>query len=1187
MKKILLIVLLGVRISYAQTLTSGTNAIMEQTPREAMTSLTGSSYNTVQSTIQYFDKLGRPSQSIVYRGNADAQKDLILSTTQYDAFGRAYKSILPTPSDVQTGGFNAASQSLAATFYGDTSPFTETIFEASPANRPVKGFGAGQTWRTNNKYVSTKYLIAGANEMPLWNVTATGATKNGSYGAGQLLKTETTSEQGNKVIEYKDKEGKIIRKDVEYATGNFMRVFNIYDDFDRLRYVVQPEAYETLSTITSFDESSTVYKEGIFGYKYDALGRVVESHIVGAGTKRFVYDKNDRVILENDDSDAAQNPNYYKFTKYDALGRVVQAGLVFGIGGFSRSQLQTAFDNHPNLTYEERGNDLEGYTNRSFPSSYTPASDNLRTVTYYDDYSFNTDANYNFQAENAFHSQANAKGLVTGTLVRNLETNVWYKYVNYYDYKGRVIQVFSQNHLGGIDRTDYQYRFNGELLKMKIVHNNSIQSFSELYEYTYNHIGQKVRFTHTKDGVSKNVAKYEYNAIGQMKSKLLQPVGASGSKQNGNWTDNNTWLLGEQPTISDNVTINAGHTVTIPNGQIASAGSLADNGTLNNLGTLQMGSLNANSTTLQTIDYTYHIRGGLKGINLDASGEANLSGNKLFSFKLGYEEDGSFHDGNIRSQTWVSAVDNIGRAYFYDYDGASRIVSGTYAGGKYGERYSLHNVSYDKNGNITALKRSGLKSDNTFGVVDDLVYSYQDNSNKIKAVTDNEDQNASFVDATGTTDYTYSADGSLISDANKGISSIEYNYLKLPRRIVQGSTVILNEYDATGKKLKQTIGTDVTHYLDNIIYKNNVLYQSSHDEGRIVNGEYEYFINDHLGSLRVAFRDSLGVAKISQKQDYDPWGAELRGISYLKNSWKQSDIKFSGKEFIQQTNLNDFGWRQQDPILGRMWGVDNRAEKYYSQSPMQFALNNPISFIEVDGDTTQYYDINNNSLISTINDASSLNRIKINRHIYDNVFAQYSGVDLTNQNNAFAFVGNATYLAQEIEEATGINVLAQETGTLSMDFIGSANPDNPKEANGSLNVNSHFDDGSKLNVASYSAIGGPWGNGSPENGNYSADNLRVRNSPDGMIRNGVGFSMDLNPSFNTGRSLLRIHPDGGNYTGTQGCIGLQCTGRQLTKFYNSMNRYLQNHSNIGVSVNIEGNPNNNGRSNRRRRNNGE
>ena len=125
----------------------------------------------------------------------------------------------------------------------------------------------------------------------------------------------------------------------------------------------------------------------------------------------------------------------------------------------------------------------------------------------------------------------------------------------------------------------------------------------------------------------------------------------------------------------------------------------------------------------------------------------------------------------------------------------------------------------------------------------------------------------------------------------------------------------------------------------------------SHDKGRIINGEYEYNIKDHLGNLRVAFRDSSGVAKITQKQDYDPWGSELQGLSYLKNTWKQSDFKYSGKEFIEETGLNDFGWRQQDPILGRMWGIDNRAEKYYDQSPMQFALNNPLSIVEVDGDS--------------------------------------------------------------------------------------------------------------------------------------------------------------------------------------------------------------------------------------------
>jgi RHS repeat-associated protein len=239
-----------------------------------------------------------------------------------------------------------------------------------------------------------------------------------------------------------------------------------------------------------------------------------------------------------------------------------------------------------------------------------------------------------------------------------------------------------------------------------------------------------------------------------------------------------------------------------------------------------------------------------------------------------------------------------------------------------------------------------------FVLVDNLNYTYNANSNKIQKVDDASGETASFSDVANATDYTYNLDGSLASDANKGIK-IEYNYLKLPRRIVKGSTVILNEYDATGKKLKETIGSNTTDYVGNKIYKNGVLYQTSQDEGRIINGEYEYDIKDHLGNLRVAFRDSAGVAKISQKQDYDPWGSELQKISYLKSNWKQSDFKYSGKEFIEETGLNDFGWRPQDPVLGRMWGVDYRAEKYHSQSPMQFALNNPLRVIEVDGDTVK------------------------------------------------------------------------------------------------------------------------------------------------------------------------------------------------------------------------------------------
>ena len=960
MKKLIIFSLLWVCASslHAQTPTSGTNAIMEQTPRVEMTTVVGSTHTTVQSAIQYFDKLGRPSQTVLYRASPDAQKDILSSTTQDDAFGRAYKSILPTPSNVLTGAYNSTAQTLATTFYNnDANPFSETVFEASPANRPIKGFGAGQAWRTVNKSVGTSYLIADAGEVPLWNVSSTGASKVSSgYGAGQLLKTETTSEQGNKVVEYKDKDGNIVRKDVEYESGKFMRTLYLYDDFLRIRYVVQPNAYETLLTQTSFTESSTVYLEGIFSYKYDDLGRVTESHIVGAGTKRLVYDKNDRVVLENDDRDAnilPANKNYYKFTKYDALGRKIQGGLIFGIGTFSRSQLQTDFDGFAGNTYETITNTggLFGYTNTSFPSSYKPDNDNVKEVIYYDNYDiWQTDANYNFQAANAFHTQSNAKRLITGTLVRNIDTDFWMKNVNYYDYKGRIIEQFSLNHRNNLEKMDYQYRFNNEVLKLRIIH----EGITEVSDYSYNHTGQKVGYRHTKDGVTQNVARYDLDDINRLKAKVFKPSGSTiGSKQTGNWTDATTWLSGFLPSVNDNVTINSGQVITIPSGQSGSAGVLNDKGLLRNFGTLSMGKIT--TSDLQTVDFSYKIRGGLHGVNLDASG--NLT-NKIFSFKLGYEEGiGGYFDGKIKSQSWSSAVDNLTRKYIFDYDGASRILSGTYSSGKAGENYSLENMTYDYNGNITSLWRKGMTQNNTFDYIDKLDYSYATNSNKINSVSDTVTGNldtGDFRDGNKSgNDYDYWEDGSLKKDLNKGISSIDYNYLKLPKKVTYSNgNTLENQYDATGKKLKSISSDGITYdFLGNIIYKNNVLYQIAIDEGRIVNGQYEFDIKDHLGNLRLSFRDSLGIAKISTRLDYDPWGLTLKNLTYTNPTFNKNNFQLGSKEKIENFGLNwiDFGARFYMPDVPHFITIDPLAEKASNISMYSYAMNNPMNMIDKDG----------------------------------------------------------------------------------------------------------------------------------------------------------------------------------------------------------------------------------------------
>ena len=931
----------------AQTPTAGKNAVTEQIPRNAMTTISGD-YTAVQTSISYSDGFSRNTQVIQYKGVPDATKDLVVSNSEFDILGRQSKVILPTPATGATGAFLTTTQANAVNFYGDNAPFSNVdTYEASPLNRPLKSYGAGQAWRNNTKFSEMQYEKVGT-EIYLFTLNGTTISK-GNYPANSLYKEIGISERGNRSITYKDKLGRVVQKSVQDGVDvnnnpTYINTSYIFDQFDRLLAVITPELYKWFSTRSSITTTQNEFKELAFFYEYDRRGRLASKQVPGAGISRYIYDKFDRVVLENDDKDANTTPaNYYIFKKYDPLGRIIMTGLINNIGGYSRASLQADFDNYTGTPYETRTSTggLLGYTNTSFPSSYTPADLNVKSVMYYDNYDWNTNPLFNFQSANAYHAQEDAKGMMTGTLFRNLETGVWYKSINYYDFKKRVIEQFSQNRVGGIDRMDYQYRFNGEVLKMKMVH----QGITEIYDYFYNHVGQKIRFTYTKDGVTQNVASYDLDGIGRLQAKVFKPAGSTmNSKQTGNWTDVNTWLSGFLPSVADNVTINSGHTVTIPNGQSGSVGVLNDKGILNNYGTLSMGKFTTGD--LQTVFYSYHIRGGLRGINLDASG--NLT-NKIFSLKLGYEEGiGGYFDNNISSQSWRSSLDNQTRGFTYSYDQASRIKFGLYTGVG-NENYSLNSVTYDLNGNITALSRNGMKAVNSFGLVDNLAYTYQANSNKIQAVTDNSGETASFADATGTTDYNHWEDGSLKSDNNKGISLIEYNYLKRPKRIVKGSTIILYEYDASGRKLREIIGSDTTDYVGNLIYKNRILYQIAHDEGRIINGEYEYNIKDHLGNLRVAFRDSLGIAKISQSEAYGIWGESLPSLSYLKTSWKKDEFRFTGKENLAETGYTDFGARFYDNLVPRFISVDGLSEKGRRWSPYAYGGDNPIRNIDPDG----------------------------------------------------------------------------------------------------------------------------------------------------------------------------------------------------------------------------------------------
>ena len=85
---------------------------------------------------------------------------------------------------------------LANAFYGDTSSYTQTVFEPSPLNRPAKQFGAGQAWKVANKFVEMDYQLAGI-DIFRFDIQSDGSVKwTASYPASSLLSLKTTSERG-------------------------------------------------------------------------------------------------------------------------------------------------------------------------------------------------------------------------------------------------------------------------------------------------------------------------------------------------------------------------------------------------------------------------------------------------------------------------------------------------------------------------------------------------------------------------------------------------------------------------------------------------------------------------------------------------------------------------------------------------------------------------------------------------------------------------------------------------------------------------------------------------------------------------------------------------------------------------------------------------------------------------------
>lgn len=849
----------------------------------------------VKESTQYLDGLGRPLQSVT-KGISPAGKDIVAPVT-YDQYGRESYKFMPYEAGTGNGQFKMSPFTEPATFYSTQYPgesifYGKTDFESSPLNRTIKTMAPGNSWAGSGNGVSQQYLVNTVNDdVRIWDITldpgAAPVARGTPYAAGLLFKNVTIDEAQHKVEEYKNKEGQVILKKVQVGQtagvgyDGWLSTYYVYDDLGNLRFVLPPKMVNSLRGNNWVFPNNLEISALCFRYVYDARNRMVLKQVPGADPVYMVYDIRDRLVMTQDGG--LRQKGKWLVTFYDELNRpsmtalyatnastaTLQAAMNTSTGSSSVTYnipapstltvnshdgrlvykavdeivFNPGFEHADNIAFETELNAAGTIeTQTILASNPLPNLDQNQleplTYTYYDNYEYEGKKNSSsyttiqpvlgspFTDNKAITVQT--KGMVTGNKVKLLDgSNTWLTTTTYYDEKGRLKQVLSDNAANGVDVSTNWYDFEGKILATQLEHKNPRSTVSPqmtvLTRMEYDDAGRLLKIAKKAGaGTEVVIADNEYDALGQLKTKSFH---------------------------------------------------------------------RQNTSVLEALNYDYNIRGWLKGINKDYvadNGSGHYFGQEL-NYDYGFQTNQL--NGNIAGIKWKGA-NQVARSYGFRYDASNRLMDADFkdkSGGAWADNPLVnfdakmgdgvdHTTAYDANGNIIRMQQWGMTPGGGSSQIDDLRYNYGNNGNKLLGVTDIFNNPSTTLGdfkeliANSQIDYAYDSAGNMISDGNKGISQILYNYLNLPDQInITNKGAINYVYDAAGIKHRKIVNDQTvtpakistTDYIAGMIYEDDALKLINHEEGRIrmdfagstPTQTYDYFVKDHLGNVRMVLTE--------------------------------------------------------------------------------------------------------------------------------------------------------------------------------------------------------------------------------------------------------------------------------------------------------------------------------------------
>ena len=516
-----------------------------------------------------------------------------------------------------------------------------------------------------------------------------------------------------------------------------------YYDLSYNEYDVADRLIKTVQPVANTQEST---------FKYNSLGQLLETTSIDEGTSQFKYRKDGQIRFSQNAEQAKKNQ--FSYTNYDVLGRPVESGVYTGteiyFGQVYDEANSTYFPSVDGIVDQLDGLPLTGRSEQNF-SVYDIPDTALETklatcrIPY-------TEYKQSFVASN-----------VSYTYTQSPNTNkTWYAY----DVYGRVKWIVQEPvGLSCLKTINYEYdAISGQLVQVDYQRHDATERF--VHHYTYNIAGQLTDVHTSLNGTTlTKQAHYVYNESGALTRT-----------------------------------------------------ELAEN--------------------LQGIDYVYNLQGQLKAINHPSLMASNDPGNDgangfaadVFGMQLDYY-DGDYtrsatpkpiattpqgtnqYNGNIKATRWNTQLPSTTQnAYLYQYNKNNWMTQATFGQSSAtaaitpnaDNDYAESNLTYDANGNILSLNRTGYTDAAGNNSMDNFTYVYDQNKkNRLSYVKDTQDnadeyryndikdqevQASSINTTTGLPYYTYLSNyvyndlGQLTTDLQEK-TAYEYNASGLVTRI--------------------------------------------------------------------------------------------------------------------------------------------------------------------------------------------------------------------------------------------------------------------------------------------------------------------------------------------------------------------------------------------------------------------